>query len=298
MYSLNRDKVKFKVLNKSNKIKEIYFTSPYKSGYPEVDQARALLHQGNRSEEAIVFVHGTGRHFSSFSYYPKILSNNGYTTLMLILPYHYERISKKDPISLAFLKGSSEVLEKKYEQSVVDIFTCVDYLQQQGFKKIHIMGFSLGGMIATIASALDKRIDKVILTVTGGNFEYSTWHSTATKIFRIEYEEDKSCNPKKCHQIHQEFDKAAKEWKNLEELKKYPSCFRYDPSFFAAKLNPKDVVMFTALFDECVPRKSSDDLWERIGKPKRYFLLSGHLTAHLFYKNYILRKTLKFLEEG
>ncbi|HEC91708.1 MAG TPA: hypothetical protein ENI51_01735, partial [Candidatus Atribacteria bacterium] len=107
MYFLNRDKVKFKVLNKSNKIKEIYFTSPYKSGYPEVDQARALLYQGNRLKEAIVSIHGTGRHFSSFSYYPEILSNNGYTTLMLILPYHYERISKKDPISLAFLKGSS-----------------------------------------------------------------------------------------------------------------------------------------------------------------------------------------------
>ena len=260
MYGLNRDKVKFKVLDKSNKIKEIYFTSPDKSGYPEVDQARALLYQDNRSEEAIVFVHGTGRHFSSFSYYPKILSNNGYNTLILILPYHYERISKKDPISLAFLKGSSEVLEKKYEQSVVDIFTCVDYLQQQDFKKIHIMGISLGGMIATIASALDKRIHKVILTVTGGNFEYTTWHSTATKIFRLNYEEDKNCNPKKCHQIHQEFDKAAKEWKNLEELKKYPSCFRYDSSFFAAKLNPIMFNIGTGITDECVPVPAGSSL--------------------------------------
>ncbi len=294
MYLIPRDNVVFSVLGED--IKEIYFTSAYKSGYPEVDRAKALLYEVENPRGAVVFVHGTGnRNFSHLQYYPRKLSENGYVTIMPVLPYHFERVPSGDTVSSAFLKGSSSAMEKKFYQAAIDVMTCVDYLEGRGFEKIHIMGYSFGGMISTIAMALDKRLDRGILIVTGGNFEFITWHSIATRVIRLKYEEDESCNPEKCHKIHRTFDETARNFGGVGELEKLPSCFRYDASLFANMINGEKVLMFTALFDPFIPRKSSDDLWHRLGKHKRYKLLSGHMTAHVFYRRYILKKSLAFL---
>ncbi len=296
MYLTSRDDVEFTVLNKNPK--EIYFTSPYPSGYPDVDRAKALLYEIKNPKGALVFIHGSGSgNFSHLQYYTKNFSKNGYITMMPILPYHFGRIPKGCNSSSSFLKGNSSIMEKKFFQAVNDILTCIDYLEKLGIDNINIMGYSFGGMISTIVMALDDRLNKGILIVTGGNFEYIIWHSIATRVIRLNYEEDKSCNPERCHEIHKTFEEAAKRFNGIEELKKLPSCFRYDPSLFASLLNREKVLMFTALLDPFIPRKSSDDLWYRIGKPKRYFLLSGHMTAHIFFKRYILNKCLSFLDK-
>jgi len=295
MYRVSRRDVEFEVSNIDKTVQEIAFTSSFPSGCAAVDRSRAVYYRSNGSDEAVVFVHGSGRHFKRFLYYPRVLSQNGYHTVMPILPYHYERVCPGNDVYATFIKGTSEVLEKKYAQAVVDVMTCIDYLEQNGIRRIHLMGYSLGGMIAAITAAIDKRIEKTVLVLAGGNFEYITWDSTATRVFRVKYEEDESCDKNKCHEIHREFDRAAREWTELDDLKRYPSCFRYDPSFFANRLHPEHVMMVTALCDECVPRRSSDDLWKRLGKPKRLFVPSTHLTAHLFCKGRIMRESLVFL---
>jgi hypothetical protein len=58
------------------------------------------------------------------------------------------------------------------------------------------------------------------------------------------------------------------------------------------------VLMFSASVDIFIPREASDDLWQRLGKPKRYFLPCGHLGAHIFFKRLILKKSLEFFTGG
>lgn len=294
MYNLNRKNVEFRVQKcKYNNQSKILFNSPYPLGNENLDRGEAFLYEGNK-KNGLVFVHGLGsRNFEYLKYYPENLSKQDITTIMLVLPYHKDRQPDNEKIS--FLSGTANKIEHRFYQSVSDTLACVDFLEKIGIENIHIMGFSFGGMISTIAKALDNRLKKGILVVTGGNFEYITWKSVATKVLRVRYEDEESCSPERCNLLHQNFDEVVERTNSLEDLYSLPSCFRYDPSLFAKKLNPEEILMFTAIFDPFIPTKSSTDLWEKINRPKKYKLPSGHLTSHLWFKKFILRKTLKFL---
>ncbi len=150
---------------------------------------------------------------------------------------------------------------------------------------------------STITMALDKRIEKGVFVVSGGNYEYITWKSIATKVLRISYEENKFCNPQACEKKHKSFDKAIINFKSLKMLEDMPPCFTYDPSLFAKFIMPRETLFFTAMFDFFIPKRSSDDLWKRIGKPKRYILPAGHVSAHIIFKHFILNKTLEFFDK-
>ena len=295
LYDIPRNNITFNTTALDD-IKEICFNSAYTTGDKNVDTVHALLYPGS-SNEGVVFVHGLGdRNIDYLKFYPENLSKHGYTTIMPILPYHLTRIPQHKSIS--FLSGTAADIEKRFCQSVVDVLTCVDYLESLGLSKIHIMGFSFGGMISTIALSIDKRINKGIFAVAGGNFEYITWKSTATKVLRIRYEDEDSCSPEKCHELHKSFDDQIKSFHKLEDLNLLPDCFRYDPSLYAKFIDPKNILMFSSIFDPFIPKKSSDDLWTRLKNPKRYLLPSGHLTAHLLFKHFILKKSLIFLQKN
>jgi dienelactone hydrolase len=298
MYSTPR-KVNFS-LEKKDSYSLLTFKSPMPSGNNVVDEAKALFFQPKTIDynKALIFVHGTGqKNFEHLKYYPKFFSNNGYATLMPVLPYHFDRTPPGKKSGTAFIKGTDVELANRFDQAVTDILTCIDFLENKGFTEINIMGFSFGGMISTIAMAIDKRIKKGIFVVTGGNYEYITWKSVATKILRISYEENKECNPQECALKHQIFDTAAKNFRSLNDLKDMPVCFTYDPSIFAHLIPPRKTIFFKAAFDPFIPSASSDDLWRRLGMPKRYVLPSGHLSAHLIFKKFIAKKSLEFLNQ-
>ena len=294
MYNISREDIEFNIEEGSPK--KIFFQSPYASGNQIIDQAKALQYGENGRNKALIFIHGFGemKIFELLKYYPKYFAENDYTVLMPVLPFLMERKPEKYREKDLFLSGFAEDIEKRFYQSVNDILTCVDYLESEGYKEVNIMGYSFGGLIATIAMALEQRIAKAVLVVTGGNMEYITWESLATKELRERYKKEDFCNLEKCHQLHQNFGQAAAEFKKVEDLKEFPACFRYDPSFFAHKINKEKVLMFNALFDNLIPRESADDLWQRLGEPKRYNLIAGHYTTHLLYKNFICKRSDKF----
>lgn len=294
MYQTPRDEVEFFVKSADGH-DSVEFISPKLSGDSKVDRARALVFKSKSPKGAVVFIHGTGqKNFEPLQYYPKLFSENGYTTIMPVLPYHFERTPDGKKSGTAFIKGTDVELAERFDQAVSDVLTCVDYLEKIGFEKVNIMGFSFGGMISTIVMAIDNRIEKGVFAVTGGNYEYITWKSVATKILRLSYEENKACNPHQCALKHAIFDSVAKKFNSLEDLKEMPPCFTYDPSIFAHLIPPRKTLFFKAAFDPFIPNKSSDDLWKRLGKPQRYVLPSGHLSAHLFFRKFIARKSLDF----
>ncbi|HHV71064.1 MAG TPA: alpha/beta hydrolase family protein [Clostridia bacterium] len=295
MYQASRENIDFIV--KEGRPRELYFDSPLPSGDGKVDRVKALLFEAEKPKGAVIFLHGLGnRNFKPLRYYPENFQHNGYTVVMPILPYHFERTPEGKKSGVAFLQGTDEEIMSHFEQAVTDVLVCLDYLQKSGYSRMNIMGFSFGGMISAIVMGLDRRIEKGIFVVTGGNFEYITWQSVATRVLRVSYEENEECNQEKCHQLHLAFDSFARTFSSPLDLEKMPVCFRYDPSLFAGLIKADKVLMFNALFDPFIPRKSADDLWVRLGKPKRYFLFSGHLTAHLLGKRFILDKSLAFLE--
>jgi len=295
MYDISREDVEFRI-QKGDPYNTIRFTSPYRSGYPEVDAARALFFDVKGAERAVVFVHGLARiGLSYLTFYPRELSRYGITALMPILPFHEERTSPEQVYAERFLSGPSEVIEKKFYQSVTDVLACVDFLEKAGYSRVDIMGISSGGMIGTIAMALDPRLSKGVLIITGGNLEIISWKSSATRIYRTNERRKRLQRLEQSLRIRREFDECARSFTSVQDLVHIPGFFRYDPSLFAKFIGRDRVMMFTALVDPFIPREAADDLWRRFGKPERHLLPSGHLTAHIFFKRFIMKKSLAFL---
>lgn len=297
MYDVSRKGVVFSL--STGNPHTVRFTSPFRSGYPEVDQARALYYEPSHTERALVFVHGLGRvGITHLTYYPRRLSQHGIAALMPIMPFHEERVSPNHEHAHKFVSGPSAVMEKKFSQAVTDVLACVDYLEQHGHKSCDIMGISSGGMIATIAMALDPRIKKGVLVITGGNLEAISWKSVSTRIYRTWKRRERKTQLARSHRIRREFDECVKSFTSMADLQDVPGFFRYDPSLFAKLIGSERVLMFNALVDIFIPREASDDLWQRLGEPKRSLLPCGHLGAHILFKRLILKKSLEFFAEG
>jgi esterase/lipase len=293
MYDVSRESVSF-TIQKGNPC-TVRFQSPFRSGSPEVDAAQALFFEEKTARRAVVFVHGLARTgIAQQEFYPRELSRHGIAALMPILPFHEDRTSHDHEYTGRFLNGPSEVMEKKFYQAVTDVLTCVDFLQKAGYGRVDIMGISSGGMISTIAMALDARIRKGVLVITGGNLEIIAWKSVLTKSYRTWKRSEHRRMKERSLRIRREFDECARSFASLKDLASFRIFFRYDPSLFAKMVHRDRVLMFTALVDPFIPRAASDDLWRRFGKPRRYFLPSGHLTTHILFKGFILRKSLEF----
>jgi len=296
MYDVSRNGVVFSL--STGDPHTVRFTSPFRSGYPEVDKARALYYEPSHAERALVFVHGLGRvGITHLMYYPRMLSRHGIAALMPIMPFHEERVSPDNEHAHKFVSGPSEVMEKKFFQAVTDVLACVDYLEHRGHKSCDIMGISSGGMIATIAMALDKRIKKGVLVITGGNLEIISWKSVSTRIYRTWRGRERKNQLDRSYRIRREFDECVASFTSIRDLPNVPGFFRYDPSLFAKLIGREKVLMFSALADIFIPREASDDLWQRLGEPKRYLLPCGHLGAHILFKRFILKKSLEFFAE-
>ncbi|NUV00282.1 lysophospholipase [Marinitoga sp. 1154] len=284
-------------------LKETNDLTLLKSNYPckYSESSKIFVYTYNtQSDRTLLFIHGLGtKNLKYLKWFPENFAKNGYNSALMILPYHFDRTPSGYKSGEMFLSTTNNyVLRARFEHSVVDILTTLNYLKEKFNSELYLMGFSFGGMVSTIASSLRQDIKGLSLAVTGGNFYHITWKSFVTGVLRVQYEENKECNPEKCRLYHQnDYPIYLKKLDNPEvELDKAPiACFEYDPLTFA-KFVKTPTIMFKALFDIFIPKNSTMDLYNAINvRKKLYSIPSGHLTSYLF-KRYILRKTLDFFK--
>ncbi|KLO24188.1 lysophospholipase [Marinitoga sp. 1197] len=284
-------------------LKETNDLTLLKSNYPckYSESSKIFVYTYNaQSDRTLLFIHGLGtKNLKYLKWFPENFAKNGYNSALMILPYHFDRTPSGYKSGELFLSTTNNyVLRARFEHSVVDILTTLNYLKEKFNSELYLMGFSFGGMVSTIASSLRQDIKGLSLAVTGGNFYHITWKSFVTGVLRVQYEENKECNPEKCRLYHQnEYPVYLKKLDNPEvELDKAPiACFEYDPLTFA-KFVKTPTIMFKALFDIFIPKNSTMDLYNAINARKKlYSIPSGHLTSYLF-KRYILKKTLDFFK--
>ncbi len=282
---------------------EVFLESPYPTEYRE--SSKIVLHTfegGTRG--SLLFIHGLGkRNIKFLTYFPKWFASKGFSSALMILPYHFERTPVGKSSGELFLDTTDNtILRSRFEHSVVDALTSLDYLRDRFGYPLYLMGYSFGGMISTISAAFRKDLSGLSLVVSGGNFFHITWNSVVTKVFRVQYEQNQECDAKKCKYWHSEdnFYRYIREVKDPRiKLGTAPmQCYEYDPLVFA-KFVKAPTVIFTALFDIFIPYKSSEELYEFLGstRKKRYVLPSGHLTSYAVFRSFIASKTLKFFLE-
>ena len=159
------------------------FTSPVRTPYPENNLANARWFPAN-GKSAIVLLPQWNSDALSHNSLCRVLNRLNISALRLSMPYHDIRrpaeISRADYAVSANIGRTLDAAR----QGVLDIRCCLDWLQQQGYERLGILGTSLGSCYAFLAAAHDPRIQVAAFNHASTYFADVAWHGQSTRHVR------------------------------------------------------------------------------------------------------------------
>ena len=161
------------------------FVSPVETPYAENNVVRAAWFPAmNDSGKAVVVLPHWNAALPQHNSLCAGLRRIGISALRLSLPYHDRRM----PAGLrrADYAVSSNVCRTidAARQAVIDTRCCVDWLEQQGFHDVGIVGTSLGSCYAFLASAHDSRLRVNVFNHCSTYFADVVWEGLSTRHIR------------------------------------------------------------------------------------------------------------------
>jgi dienelactone hydrolase len=159
------------------------FTSPVRTPYPENNLVNARWFPA-RGRRAVVLLPHWNADAISYTGLCRVLNWLGIAVLRLSMPYHDIRmpaeIKRADYAVSANIGRTLDAVR----QGVMDIRCCLDWLEQQGYRRLGIAGTSLGSCYAFIASAHDARIRAAAFNHASTYFADVVWHGQTTRHIR------------------------------------------------------------------------------------------------------------------
>jgi len=135
------------------------FTSPVRTPYDRNDTVHAKFFPSEKHNgRAVLVLPHWNSHEGQHEGLCKGIAYFGPATLRLSLPYHDRRMPPE--LERADYAVSSNVARTidATRQAVIDVRACLDWLEQQGYTRLGIVGTSLGSCYAFLASAHDARL--------------------------------------------------------------------------------------------------------------------------------------------
>jgi dienelactone hydrolase len=159
------------------------FTSPVRTPYPENNQvaARWFPARGNR---AVVVLPQWNCDIASHTALCRVFSFMGIAALRLSLPYHdLRKPAETERADYAVSANIGRTLDAG-RQAVLDARSCLDWLEEQGYSQLGIVGSSLGSCYAFITSAHDERLKVNIFNHASTRFADVVWTGQTTRHIR------------------------------------------------------------------------------------------------------------------
>jgi dienelactone hydrolase len=159
------------------------FTSPVKTEYPENNLANARWFP-SRGRRAVVLLPHWNSDAISYVGLCRLLNLLGIAVLRLSMPYHDVRrptgVHRADYAVSANIGRTLDACR----QGVIDVRCCLDWLEQQGYNRLGIVGTSLGSCYAFLAAAHDARIRVAAFNHASTYFADVVWHGQSTRHIR------------------------------------------------------------------------------------------------------------------
>jgi dienelactone hydrolase len=159
------------------------FISPVKTPYPENNLVTARWFPA-RGRRAVVLLPHWNSDALSYVSLCRALNLLGIAVLRMSMPYHDSRrpaeIQRADYAVSANIGRTLDAVR----QGVVDVRCCLDWLEQQGYNRLGIVGTSLGSCLAFIAAAHDPRIRVAAFNHASTYFADVVWHGQSTRHIR------------------------------------------------------------------------------------------------------------------
>jgi hypothetical protein len=171
------------------------FTSPIRTLYPENDAVNARWYpahsetQNGKPKQAMIVMPQWNADAFSHNALCTLFNRFGISCLRLSKPYHDIRrpaeLERSDYAVSANVGRTTEACR----QAVVDIRSCIDWLQSQGYQQFGVLGTSLGSCYAFIAAAFDPRLQVCAFNHASTWFGDVTWAGQSTRHIRAAFEQ-------------------------------------------------------------------------------------------------------------
>jgi hypothetical protein len=171
------------------------FTSPVRSLYPENDTVNARWYpahpdtQNGKPRQAMIVMPQWNADAFSHNALCTLFNRFGISCLRLSKPYHDIRrpaeLERSDYAVSANVGRTTEACR----QAVVDIRSCIDWLELQGYEQFGVLGTSLGSCYAFIAAAFDPRLQVCAFNHASTWVGDVVWDGQSTRHIRAAFEQ-------------------------------------------------------------------------------------------------------------
>src|SRR5512146_1509358 len=166
------------------------FTSPVETPFSENNRMNARWFPVERSKKAMIVIPQWNSDAISHNALCKIWNMLGISGLRISMPYHDARMpAELKRADFAVSANMGRTIDAA-RQGVIDIRCCVDWLEEQGYTEIGIMGTSLGSCYAFITSAHDPRLKVNVFNHASTYFADVVWTGQSTRHIRAGIEQD------------------------------------------------------------------------------------------------------------
>ena len=169
------------------------FTSPISTPYPENDIVNARWYPASmrgktRPRQAMIVMPQWNADAFSHNALCTLFNSFGISSLRLSKPYHdVRRPPELERSDYAVSSNIGRTLAA-CRQAVVDIRSCIDWQNMQGYEQIGILGTSLGSCYAFIAAAHDSRLEVCAFNHVSTWFGDVLWTGQSTRHIRSAFE--------------------------------------------------------------------------------------------------------------
>ncbi len=170
------------------------FTSPIATPHPENDQVNARWYpthpsqQRGRPKQAIIVMPQWNADAFSHNAVCSMVNSFGISALRLSKPYHdIRRPAELERSDFAVSSNLGRTIDA-CRQAVVDIRSCIDWLELEGYTEFGVLGTSLGSAYAFIAAAHDPRLEVCCFNHASREFGDVVWTGQSTRHIRAAVE--------------------------------------------------------------------------------------------------------------
>jgi dienelactone hydrolase len=177
------------------KVQFLRFTSPVRTKYPENDVVNARWYpasaesQKGKPKQAMIVMPQWNADAFSHNALCTLFNRSGISALRLSKPYHDIRRPAELERSDYAVSSNIGRTAAACRQAVVDIRSCIDWLESQGYEQFGVLGTSLGSCYAFIAAAHDERIKVCAFNHASTWFGDVVWTGQSTRHIRAAFEE-------------------------------------------------------------------------------------------------------------
>lgn len=163
------------------------FPSSISTGIVENDMVHALVTQAKTSDHAVLVFH----HWNASSHNAQLarfFARRGISVFEMAMPYHLERSRPGATHADHMLSPNLGRTIQSIRQAVVDGRQLIRIVQRAGYRKVSVLGISLGSWVAGLIAAHDSAVEKASLFLTAGDLAEMVWTGGATRHIRASLE--------------------------------------------------------------------------------------------------------------